>query len=194
MNTDDTSPQPFWKVKDLAEMTEAEWESLCDGCGLCCLHKLIDDDTNDLHRTRVSCRLLDLKTCRCTHYEDRFRFVADCVDLRPDNLGELVWMPRTCAYRRLMSRRDLPRWHPLVTGDPDGAKRANVAACVHDIVPETEAGDLRDHVVDWWDEEDAGCAREPCACAAGRCRWSSSPISGPGGCPCASTPRPGRWF
>jgi uncharacterized protein len=118
---------PFWRRKTLAEMTPAEWESLCDGCGLCCVIRLEDDETGEVTPTRVSCRLLDARTCRCTDYADRHRTVPDCIKLTPGNIRDLPWMPRSCAYRRLYEGKDLPSWHPLVTGDPESVHRAGVS-------------------------------------------------------------------
>jgi uncharacterized cysteine cluster protein YcgN (CxxCxxCC family) len=119
--------EPFWRTKTLAEMTVAEWESLCDGCGLCCLIRLEDEDTGEVTPTRVSCVLLDTRTCRCSDYADRHRTVPDCIKLTPGNLKDLPWMPASCAYRRLFEGRDLPRWHPLITGDPESVHRAGVS-------------------------------------------------------------------
>ncbi len=98
---------PFWKSKTLAEMSPAEWESLCDGCGRCCLHKLRHDDTNALSYTNVACRLLDLESCRCGNYARRRRIVPDCVQLTPDSLAEIDWLPPSCAYRRVAEGKDL---------------------------------------------------------------------------------------
>ena len=107
---------PFWKSKTLAEMTRAEWESLCDGCGRCCLNKIEDEDTGQFHYTRAACKLLDLGTCRCTDYENRQSKVPDCVALTPENVGRLGWLPSTCAYRLLDEGKPLAWWHPLVSG------------------------------------------------------------------------------
>jgi uncharacterized cysteine cluster protein YcgN (CxxCxxCC family) len=118
---------PFWKTKSLQEMTEAEWESLCDGCGKCCLIGLEDEDTGEIYLTDVSCKLLDAQTCRCKDYDNRKSQVPDCVKLTPANVGELGWLPRTCAYRLVHEGRDLFAWHPLVSGDPESVHRANVS-------------------------------------------------------------------
>ena len=118
---------PFWKTKTLAEMTDGEWESLCDGCGRCCLVKLEDEDTAKIYFTDVGCRLLDAQSCRCRDYENRSARVHDCVRLTAKNLGELNWLPPTCAYRLLANGGDLYWWHPLVSGDPETVHAANIS-------------------------------------------------------------------
>ena len=139
---------PFWQRKTLAEMTPEEWESLCDGCGKCCLHKIQYEDTGELFYTNVACKLLDLGTCKCSRYETRQRYVPDCVQLSPDNIAELAWMPSTCAYRLLSEGKDLPDWHPLVTGDPGSVHRAGQSVLGR-CVPEKKAWSLEHHIVDW---------------------------------------------
>lgn len=108
----------FWTRKRLAELTEQEWESLCDGCGKCCLNKLQDVDTERVYYTDVACALLDLRSCRCRDYAHRHRRVPDCVKLEPDSAEAFAWLPSTCAYRCIAEGRELPHWHPLVCGDP----------------------------------------------------------------------------
>ena len=139
---------PFWRRKHLHEMTRDEWESLCDGCAKCCLEKLEDEETGEIAFTDVACRLLDVETCRCANYAERRRFVHNCVPLSPANVTELRWMPGSCAYRLLAAGRDLPSWHPLVTGDPESVHKAGQSVRGR-CVPEKEAGDLEDHIVDW---------------------------------------------
>jgi uncharacterized cysteine cluster protein YcgN (CxxCxxCC family) len=117
----------FWRHKRLVELSRAEWEALCDGCGRCCLHKLEDADTREVTYTRVACRLLDLDTCRCTDYANRRRHVPDCVRITPAMLKDCDWLPWTCAYRRLAEGRDLAWWHPLVSGDPATVVRAGIS-------------------------------------------------------------------
>ncbi len=119
--------KPFWEVKPLAAMTVGEWESLCDGCGLCCLVRLEDVDSGEVTPTRVACRLFDSQNCRCTDYEHRSRRVPDCIRLTPHNIEALSWMPPSCAYRRLHEGKSLPSWHPLVTGDPASVHMAGVS-------------------------------------------------------------------
>jgi uncharacterized cysteine cluster protein YcgN (CxxCxxCC family) len=119
--------RPFWETKSLEQMSRAEWESLCDGCGLCCLVRFEDEDTGEIIPTRVHCKLFDADACRCRDYESRHRYVPDCIKLTPGNIDDLAWMPRSCAYRRLNEGKSLPRWHPLITGDPESVHRAGVS-------------------------------------------------------------------
>jgi uncharacterized cysteine cluster protein YcgN (CxxCxxCC family) len=119
--------QPFWRTKPLAEMTAEEWESLCDGCGLCCLVRFEDEDSGEIIPTRVSCRLFDDGLCRCKDYANRKAQVPDCIKLTPWNIEALEWMPKSCAYRRLHEGRGLPSWHPLITGDPESTHSAGAS-------------------------------------------------------------------
>lgn len=139
---------PFWEHKALAEMTQAEWEALCDGCGKCCLLKLQDIDTGKIDYTNVACRLLDDDACRCTRYAERQRYVPDCVVLSPDNVSRLSWMPSTCAYRLIAEGKALPPWHHLLSGD-----RGTIHELGHSVrgrtVAEAEAPDVENHIVTW---------------------------------------------
>jgi uncharacterized cysteine cluster protein YcgN (CxxCxxCC family) len=119
--------QPFWRLKALEDMTTAEWESLCDGCGRCCLVKLEDQETAEVHLTRIACRLLDHGTCRCSDYENRFEKVHDCIKIDADKVREIDWLPQTCAYRLVGEGRDLYWWHPLISGDPQTVHQAGVS-------------------------------------------------------------------
>ena len=118
---------PFWKAKSLGEMTAEEWEALCDRCGQCCLIKLEDEDTGDIAVTRLACKLLDLGSCRCRDYANRQDIVDDCVRLTPDAVRGLAWLPETCAYRLIDEGRDLPWWHPLVSGSRESVHEAGVS-------------------------------------------------------------------
>jgi len=138
----------FWKEKPLSDMTREEWESLCDGCGKCCLHKLEDYDTGEIHHTDVSCRFLDPETIQCGKYLTRQRYVGNCVVMSPDLLSKLPWMPSTCAYRLVYEGKDLFDWHPLVSGTA-GSVHAAGQSVKGRTVDEREAGDLEDHLVDW---------------------------------------------
>jgi len=143
-----TGPAPFWKTKRLEAMTAAEWESLCDGCGRCCLHKLRYEETNELAFTNVACRLLDLESCRCRDYPNRSRLVADCVQLDAGTVRQIDWLPPTCAYRRLAEGKDLAWWHPLVSGDPNTVHTAGISVRGR-AVSERRAGPLEHHIVKW---------------------------------------------
>jgi uncharacterized cysteine cluster protein YcgN (CxxCxxCC family) len=157
--------QPFWKTKSLGQMTRGEWESLCDGCGRCCLHKLRDEDTDELAWTNVACRLLDTKTCQCSDYANRRDHVPDCVKLTPKKLARIDWLPPSCAYRLVAEGRDLEPWHPLVSGDPSTVHSAG-ASVQGRAIPERQARDLQDHVVAWpggWPSPPANVPAGPAA-------------------------------
>jgi hypothetical protein len=110
---------PFWMTRSLSEMTLQEWESLCDGCGICCLEKLQDIDSGAVGFTAVACRYLDTDACRCRIYPDRFKRNPNCISITADTIAALTWLPDTCAYRRLAEGKPLMRWHPLVSKDPE---------------------------------------------------------------------------
>jgi Uncharacterized conserved protein len=140
---------PFWKNKSLAEMTPAEWESLCDGCAQCCIIKFEDEDTGRIYHTNVVCELLDIYHCTCTRYPERSVLVPTCLTLNPQLVGELKWMPETCAYRLLAEGKDLPGWHPLVSGDPVSVHRAGISVRAKVIsAKDIDEDDLPDYVVD----------------------------------------------
>lgn len=117
----------YWKRKSLAEMSTNEWERLCDGCALCCMHKVEDEDTGEVFYTDVACRLLDLGTCRCEDYANRVKQVSSCLVLSVDRLGDFDWLPGSCAYRRLANGQELPEWHPLITGRAESVHEAGVS-------------------------------------------------------------------
>jgi len=137
----------FWEEKRLSEMSRAEWESLCDGCGKCCVHKLEDEETGEIHATNVACRLLDRRTGLCKDYRHRQAYVPECVRLTPSRLRELDWLPGTCAYRLLGEGKPLPDWHPLITGDPETVHQAGQSVRGW-TVSEDDVGDLEYHIVD----------------------------------------------
>ena len=145
-----TEVSPFYERKSLSEMTEAEWESLCDGCGKCCVVLLEDEpeDGGKIHRTRVACKLLDLKTVRCSDYSNRHDKVPGCVRLTAKNVGRLRWMPDTCAYRLIHEGRPLPDWHPLKTGDPNSTHTSGMSVLGQLISEEdVEDEDLENFIV-----------------------------------------------
>ncbi|MHB2169876.1 YcgN family cysteine cluster protein [Alsobacter sp. R-9] len=123
----ETPADPFWRTTPLEAMTPQQWESLCDGCGRCCLVKLEDEETGAIHATDVACRLFDAGTCRCWDYENRTTVVPDCVGLTPEAVRTLRWLPPTCGYRLVAEGKDLPAWHPLVSGRPESVAEAGVS-------------------------------------------------------------------
>lgn len=140
--------RPFWREKSLRQMDRAEWESLCDGCGKCCVHKLEDDDTGELMATNVACRLLDRRTGRCKDYRNRRAYVPECVRLTPEKVLELDWLPSTCAYLLLAEGKDLPEWHPLVTGDPESVHAAGQSVRGWTVSEDDVGDDLENFVID----------------------------------------------
>ena len=142
----------FWETKSLDNMTNDEWESLCDGCGRCCLHKLVNDETGDVFYTRVACRLLNAENGRCDRYADRLNEVADCLDVRRMRSAELAWMPNTCAYRRIAEGKSLPDWHPLLSGDPASVVSAGIAVAGRTISEEhADLDNLEAEIIEWVD-------------------------------------------
>ncbi|WP_299624743.1 YcgN family cysteine cluster protein [uncultured Tateyamaria sp.] len=146
---DGLSPR-FWERKSLKQMTETEWEALCDGCGKCCLNKLEDEDSGEVALTRVACRLLDDATCHCAHYETRHQFVPDCIVLKPSNIdSHMYWMPQTCAYRLLNEGRPLYDWHPLISGTADSVHAAGVSMQGRTVSEfEVADDDWEDHIIE----------------------------------------------
>ena len=137
----------FWEDLPLEQLDRAQWEALCDGCGLCCLHKLEDEETGELFPTNVACKLLDRHSGRCSDYRHRRAFVPECVRLTPKLAATIEWLPETCAYRLRAEDRPLPDWHPLVSGDPDAVHRAGVSVRGW-TVSEIDAGELEDHILE----------------------------------------------
>lgn len=150
---DGSRAMPFWRAKRLEDMSEAEWESLCDGCARCCLVKLEDEDTGEILKTDIGCKLLDAGACRCRSYAKRQAKVSDCLKLTPRAVRELSWLPRTCAYRLVAEGKPLEPWHPLVSGSPDSVHEAGIS--VRGRIGGSERtvrlADYVDHIVDWDD-------------------------------------------
>jgi uncharacterized cysteine cluster protein YcgN (CxxCxxCC family) len=148
MMKDTTAEQPFWKTKTLEQMSQQEWESLCDGCGLCCLTKLQDEDTNEIHYTRVVCPYSDLQTGQCSDYTNRSVNVPTCVQLTLERVAEFDWLPDTCAYRMIHRGQDLADWHPLVSGDSNSLKKAGVGLSAIEVVVDSPHLDHEDYLID----------------------------------------------
>ncbi len=138
--------EKYWETKSLSEMTQKEWESLCDGCGKCCTYKLEDEIAGVLYQTNVACRLLDLHSGQCSNYKHRKKYVSDCVRLTPDNVLTFNWLPMTCAYVRLAKGQTLLPWHPLLSGDPETVHSAGISIRGR-MISEDEAGELDDHII-----------------------------------------------
>lgn len=138
----------YWESVPLVQMTLEQWEALCDGCGKCCLYKLQDIDTDEIVFTNVACRLLDCGSCRCSDYSNRQNVVDDCTELTPANIGELQWLPSTCAYRLLDEGKGLPDWHPLLTGDPDSVHKVGISVRGRVITEDDADEDLENHVLE----------------------------------------------
>jgi uncharacterized cysteine cluster protein YcgN (CxxCxxCC family) len=141
---------PFWHKLALGEMSQAQWESLCDGCGRCCLMKYIEGQEDRIFYTSVACRLLDPESCRCGDYEHRKERVADCVTLTPETIAAASWLPNSCAYRTLYRGEDLDWWHPLVSGSPETVHEAGMSVR-HRVLSEDEieGDEYDDFIVDW---------------------------------------------
>ncbi|WP_440875356.1 YcgN family cysteine cluster protein [Thalassotalea sp. PLHSN55] len=162
-----SSPAPFWQTKSLAEMTRPEWESLCDGCAKCCLHKFIDDestrDDEDLLPTdhlkegeqvvysNIVCSLLNDKTCQCTQYQKRTKLVPDCVQLTQKNLDDVFFMPPSCTYRRLQEGKGIPSWHPLLHKGKKSAMHKAGMSVRGKVIKDDDVDleDFEDHIVVW---------------------------------------------
>lgn len=140
----------FWQQKTLAEMSHEEWESLCDGCGKCCLHKLQDEDDDTVYYTEVACKQLDITQCRCNDYPNRKKLVPDCIELSIEDIDQFHWLPKTCAYRLINEGKPLPEWHHLITGDPRSIHKARQsikgrAISEHIVLQQ----DLEYHIINW---------------------------------------------
>ena len=142
--------EKFWLKKSMIEMTSEEWESLCDGCARCCLHKLEDVDTDKVHYTSIVCRFLDQDACNCTQYERRSKLVPDCVKLTPVGALDYTWLPNTCAYRMVAEGKDLEWWHPLVSGDRETVHEAGISVkgkCISELYVHPDS--VEDQIIHW---------------------------------------------
>ncbi|MDG1820023.1 MAG: YcgN family cysteine cluster protein [Porticoccaceae bacterium] len=144
--------QPWWEATSLADMTDSQWESLCDGCAKCCLVKLEDYDSAEIYYTNVTCQLLDTETCRCSDYAGRHKIVDDCIKLDRNNINTLSWLPKSCSYRLIADGKPLPDWHHLRTGDAEMI-HAYGASLRGRVVSELEVkeDDIEDHIIKWID-------------------------------------------
>ncbi len=138
----------FWENLSLIEMNATQWESLCDRCGKCCLHKLEDKDSGDVYVCNVACKLMDVETCRCQDYKNRKKQVPDCTVLTVERIAEFHWLPETCAYRLLAEGKPLFKWHPLISDDASTVHRAGISVQGR-VVAEIDADDLYNHITDW---------------------------------------------
>ena len=142
--------EKFWQTKNLVQMSDSEWEQLCDGCGKCCLQKLECEDSGEIFYTDVACKLLDLETCRCSNYDNRFTLVPMCLKLDKNNMSEWSYLPATCAYRLLHEGKTLPDWHPLIDQSASLMNERNISIAGR-VLPETvvDEVDLEDHIIHW---------------------------------------------
>ena len=117
----------FWETKALKEMSREEWESLCDRCGLCCLHTFQDEKTEEVFYTYVSCRFLDVEWCDCSVYNDPYVKPPYCKKITPENIHQLDWLPDTCAYRLAAEKRKLYWWHHLISRNSETVHGAGIS-------------------------------------------------------------------
>lgn len=115
----------FWERYSLGELNKKEWESLCDGCGQCCLERYVGDD-NKVTVYSIACELLDIEQSRCKSYEKRLTKVPSCHQLTPSNVPKYNWLPEICAYRVIHRGEALPKWHPLLTGNRNKMKKKGI--------------------------------------------------------------------
>jgi uncharacterized cysteine cluster protein YcgN (CxxCxxCC family) len=142
--------KPFWENTKLSALSDEQWESLCDGCGKCCLLKLEDEDTAEIAFTNLCCSFFDLKTCRCSNYSERSELVPDCLDLRSNFDNCLPWLPTTCAYKLLANNKPLPDWHYLISGSKETLHEAGVSIKSYAQLENSASEDITDHILDDW--------------------------------------------
>ncbi len=139
--------EKFWLHTKLEDMNLMQWESLCDFCGKCCLEKLIDEDTEQIHFTNVACRLLDTETAQCSNYPQRQHYTGNCVKLTPKKVSNIKWLPSTCAYRLVFEGKDLPDWHPLITKDKNSTRSSGNSVAGR-VISESAVDNLINHICD----------------------------------------------
>ena len=146
------SSADYWNNTPLHELSHEQWEMLCDGCGKCCLHKLQDEDTNEVFYTRVACKLLDTKSGGCQDYDQRFSRVPDCMDVAKMLPSEMAWLPTSCAYRLRADNKPLPQWHPLITGLVSSVHK-EAKSIRGQVVSEVDVdeADLENYIIRWID-------------------------------------------
>lgn len=141
----------FWQLP-LTDLNDSEWEALCDGCGRCCLHKLQDEEDNQLYYTDVACKLLNLETCQCKHYTDRIKYVPDCMSIREEGQAVYALLPSSCAYRLRNENQPIPLWHPLLTGSSDAMHTLGISIRGQVISEETIEDDaIEERIIQWID-------------------------------------------
>lgn len=145
-----SAPEPFWSALTLNEMSPSQWESLCDGCGKCCLHKLECEDSGEVYYTDVACRNLDCEAGGCSDYPNRIESVPECLVLKPQDVERFHWLPASCAYRLIHEGKPLAAWHPLISGDHDSVLRAGMSVRGRAVSETTVAEeDFENHVIHW---------------------------------------------
>ena len=150
MSAETSKQEPFWRVKRLDQMNREEWESLCDGCGLCCLNKLEDWETGEIAFTSVACRLLDGHSCQCSDYENRWDTVPECIQLNLEGVEDIPWLPPTCAYRLVHEGHGLYWWHYLVSGDRETVHQAGISARDRTVSEaKVPVEDYEDYIIEW---------------------------------------------
>ena len=140
--------KPFWETRKLNEMTEEQWESICDRCGKCCLVKI---GTFRIKFTKIACPLLDICTGHCKDYEHRWDYVPGCIKLTPENLKKCKkLLPKTCAYLWVLKKHTLPPWHPLVSKKKNSVQTAGLSV-KNRAISYCEPDNYGDFIVKWDD-------------------------------------------
>jgi uncharacterized cysteine cluster protein YcgN (CxxCxxCC family) len=149
MSKTTTQTAPYWETKALKDMSKQEWDGLCDGCGLCCLHKVEDEDSGAIAFSPVACLMLDIDSCQCKDYKNRKTHVPDCVSLNYRTVPTIGWLPESCAYRLLAEGQPLEPWHPLISGDPETVHAAGISLRGK-AISEEGLHDIENYIEDWF--------------------------------------------